>query len=309
MGAGTATFLRCLKSSLSLRNLFGGGPQTIGRRPQPAKPDPRLQINNPKCGETYRKEVSSPQFNIATVPKQNSECQAAALEVTVSPPTSKSQLLTERLSSLHSESLLVSSIHLEPKTENPCYLMDNEKFEDVHEGLDPPPNCDEIIVSSGYEYYHYNCDGVDDRGWGCGYRTLQTVCSWISSKAVSQPVPSLHQIQEILVAIGDKEKGFIGSKEWIGSVEVGLVIDKLYDIPCKILHVSNGYQFNSHIQEIRNHFLSNQSVLMMGGESDTSSKGIVGLATSCLTSDSYLLVLVREFSPLPFISFHSLFVF
>ncbi|KAF6039852.1 hypothetical protein EB796_001849 [Bugula neritina] len=84
----------------------------------PAKPDPRLQINNPECGETYRKEISSPQFNIATVPKQDSECQAAALEVTVSPPTSKSQLLTERLSSLHSESLLVSSIHLEPKTEN-----------------------------------------------------------------------------------------------------------------------------------------------------------------------------------------------
>jgi len=27
----------------------------------------------------------------------------------------------------------------------------------------PPPNCDEIIVSSGYEYYHYNCDGADDR--------------------------------------------------------------------------------------------------------------------------------------------------
>ncbi|KAF6030865.1 hypothetical protein EB796_010828 [Bugula neritina] len=93
------------------------------------KPKPEKSINNPECGETYKKEISSPQFNIATVPKQDSECQAAALEVTVSPPTSKSQLLTERLNSLHSESLLVSSIHLEPKTENPCYLMDNEKFE------------------------------------------------------------------------------------------------------------------------------------------------------------------------------------
>jgi len=36
-------------------------------------------------------------------------------------------------------------------------------LQNVHEGLVPPPNCDEIIVSSGYEYYHYNCDGVDDR--------------------------------------------------------------------------------------------------------------------------------------------------
>ncbi|KAF6030872.1 hypothetical protein EB796_010835 [Bugula neritina] len=103
-------------------------PEETEDKPKPEK-SVWLQINNTECGETYKKEISSPQLNIATVPKQDSECQAAALEVTVSPPTSKSQLLTERLSSLHSESLLVSSIHLEPKTENPCYLMDNEKFE------------------------------------------------------------------------------------------------------------------------------------------------------------------------------------
>ena len=30
-----------------------------------------------------------------------------------------------------------------------------------------------------YEYWHYLCDGFDDRGWGCGYRTLQTIASWI----------------------------------------------------------------------------------------------------------------------------------
>ena len=34
-------------------------------------------------------------------------------------------------------------------------------------------------VSGHYEYWHYGCDGFDDRGWGCGYRTLQTICSWI----------------------------------------------------------------------------------------------------------------------------------
>ena len=35
------------------------------------------------------------------------------------------------------------------------------------------------LVSGDYEYWHYGCDGVDDRGWGCGYRTLQTIASWI----------------------------------------------------------------------------------------------------------------------------------
>ena len=35
-----------------------------------------------------------------------------------------------------------------------------------------------------YEYWHYLCDGFDDRGWGCGYRTLQTIASWIIERFV-----------------------------------------------------------------------------------------------------------------------------
>lgn len=35
-----------------------------------------------------------------------------------------------------------------------------------------------------------------------------------------QSVPSLRSIQEILVALEDKEPSFIGSRDWIGSVEV-----------------------------------------------------------------------------------------
>lgn len=36
-----------------------------------------------------------------------------------------------------------------------------------------------------YEYWHYLCDGFDDRGWGCGYRTLQTISSWIIERFVT----------------------------------------------------------------------------------------------------------------------------
>ena len=35
------------------------------------------------------------------------------------------------------------------------------------------------VVRGDYEYWHYGCDELDDRGWGCGYRTLQTLASWI----------------------------------------------------------------------------------------------------------------------------------
>lgn len=54
-----------------------------------------------------------------------------------------------------------------------------------------------------------------------------TLCSWLRGQLKLQktpndvpPVPSNHHVQEILVEIGDKENDFIGSKQWIGSVEV-----------------------------------------------------------------------------------------
>ena len=28
------------------------------------------------------------------------------------------------------------------------------------------------------EYYHYGVDGFNDSGWGCGYRTCQSILSW-----------------------------------------------------------------------------------------------------------------------------------
>eukprot|EP00038_Savillea_parva_P000458 m.96261 g.96261 ORF g.96261 m.96261 type:complete len:342 (-) comp10152_c2_seq1:78-1103(-) len=34
------------------------------------------------------------------------------------------------------------------------------------------------LVLGTCRYYHYGCDGIQDHGWGCGYRTLQTIVSW-----------------------------------------------------------------------------------------------------------------------------------
>lgn len=61
-------------------------------------------------------------------------------------------------------------------------MTDLKLLKNVHLNL-PKPNDGEITlyetVQGNYEYWHYGCDGVDDRGWGCGYRTLQTIASWI----------------------------------------------------------------------------------------------------------------------------------
>ena len=63
-----------------------------------------------------------------------------------------------------------------------------------------------ISVEGDYDYLHYLYDGTNDRGWGCGYRTLQTIISWIvknvsSDIQIQKQVPSLTTIQEILVQV------------------------------------------------------------------------------------------------------------
>jgi hypothetical protein len=34
------------------------------------------------------------------------------------------------------------------------------------------------VVQGTYSYHHYRQDRVDDSGWGCAYRSLQTIVSW-----------------------------------------------------------------------------------------------------------------------------------
>ena len=33
-------------------------------------------------------------------------------------------------------------------------------------------------VQGIYSYHHYRQDCIDDSGWGCAYRSLQTIVSW-----------------------------------------------------------------------------------------------------------------------------------
>lgn len=154
-------------------------------------------------------------------------------------------------------------------------------LQDVHVGL--KDQTEDFICQGKYEYYHYVCDGVDDRGWGCGYRTLQTLCSWVKRNAGttvredSCSVPTITEIQDALVEMNDKEESFRGSKQWIGSFEVCLCLDYFYGVPCKIVHISKGCDIKQYMEELKEHFQSVGSPIMMGGETDNSSKGIMGV--------------------------------
>ena len=59
------------------------------------------------------------------------------------------------------------------------------------------------------------------QGWGCAYRSLQTLWSWFVLQGYThRPPPTHRQIQEALVEVGEERSSFVGSTHWIGSFEV-----------------------------------------------------------------------------------------
>ncbi|KAM4564582.1 ufm1-specific protease 1 [Fundulus diaphanus] len=180
--------------------------------------------------------------------------------------------------------------------EKVCQQMET-LLKNVHTGL-PDPLTGPVkrsLVKGDYLYFHYGCDGQDDRGWGCGYRTVQTMASWIhlNRSPVHNPsriAPSLAQIQRALVTMGDKPGSFSGSREWIGTFEASLMLDFLCQVPCKVVHVRGGGAELEQVavEELRQHFEKHGSPVMMGGDRDNSSKGLLGVCTG--DRGSYLLV-------------------
>ncbi|XP_075466286.1 ufm1-specific protease 2 isoform X4 [Ascaphus truei] len=122
------------------------------------------------------------------------------------------------------------------------------------------------LVQGVYSYHHYMQDRMDDNGWGCAYRSLQTICSWFKYQGYSdRPIPTHKEIQQALVDVGDKPASFVGSRQWIGSIEVQLVLDQLLGITSKIMFVSRGAELASRGRELVNHFKSEGTPVMIGG--------------------------------------------
>ncbi|XP_043793595.1 probable Ufm1-specific protease 2 isoform X3 [Apis laboriosa] len=123
------------------------------------------------------------------------------------------------------------------------------------------------IVQGLYIYYHYMQDNFDDNGWGCAYRSLQTIISWFRLQGYTEiPIPSHRVIQKCLVDIGDKPSNFINSKQWIGSTEVGFVLESLLDISVKVLCASTGEEVSSLAPNLLHHFQTQGTPIMIGPE-------------------------------------------
>ncbi len=53
-------------------------------------------------------------------------------------------------------------------------------------------------VDGTYTYHHYMQDRMNDDGWGCAYRSLQTLISWFRQNGYThQDIPTHKTIQQV----------------------------------------------------------------------------------------------------------------
>lgn len=178
-----------------------------------------------------------------------------------------------------------------------AYQFPNETYKDgylrnPHQVL-THPSLDQgkvYLVRGVYSYHHYMQDHIDDNGWGCAYRSLQTICSWFKHQGyVDRSVPTHKEIQKALVDVGDKEASFLGSCQWIGSIEVQTVLNQLLGVTSKIMFVSQGSELASKGRELANHFLTEGTPVMIGG--GVLAHTILGVAWSETTGQIRYLIL------------------
>ncbi|CAD7014287.1 unnamed protein product [Ceratitis capitata] len=178
----------------------------------------------------------------------------------------------------------------------------------VHKSLPPPTTttgaenrCVTLYTEGDFLYFHYDCDGYKDNGWGCAYRTLQTLCSWIAGKRCDTEfdtkVPSILEIQQTLVNTGDKTNDFVGSHDWIGAIEIFYALDTLYDVVCKIIHIAHHDDLKRYANVLKKYFEDFGGIIMMGGDMDAASKGIAGIHIN--GNQVYLLVIDPHFVGVP----------
>jgi len=144
------------------------------------------------------------------------------------------------------------------------------RLKNVHQALPTlaKENASLFVVRGTYDYYHYMQDSLNDSGWGCAYRSCQTIQSWYYNEGFSRkPIQNHREIQKTIYSNGQKKKGFIGSTEWIGSIEIQTVLSLYLGIDSKILHIPKGSGIleASNIQFIKDHFLNHGTPVMIGG--------------------------------------------
>ncbi len=125
---------------------------------------------------------------------------------------------------------------------------------------------EDVFVSGPYQYYHYMMQNVNDKGWGCAYRSLQTIMSWFYLNHFTNVEPlSIRDIQSALVSLGVESSSFVGSKKWIGSQEVGWILDDLLGVSCSYVSCASADDIIASAGKMVDHFKNNGSPILLTG--------------------------------------------
>lgn len=152
------------------------------------------------------------------------------------------------------------------------------------------------VVRCPLDYYHYRVDGFNDDGWGCAYRSLQLILSWFQRMGyINAPMPSLEDIQRILYEV-DPDKSskpkFVGSREWIGSFEVMMVLQHyVVGLDCTIQRMETAKDLDTNptiLRTLQTHFEKGGAPVMIGGSNYAHT--IVGIDVNVRTLDVQYLV-------------------
>jgi hypothetical protein len=129
-------------------------------------------------------------------------------------------------------------------------------------------------------YYHYEVDSFDDRGWGCGYRTVQSMLSWVAPDRVPPSIPEM----QALLNSSDR-------KAWIGVQEAVTLLDMLHGAVVEVLPLASGDQVLRHLPRLAAHFDGGGGPIMIGGGLDVYSKTVIGVRISPAPAVPEMLVL------------------
>ncbi|CAC5402969.1 UFSP2 [Mytilus coruscus] len=208
--------------------------------------------------------------------------------------------LVERRRDLHKMFCLNDDKPVFKRNNKHMFLEDLEKYGyliNPHAGLSSSGVKDgtPYIVQGLYSYHHYMQDRFDDNKWGCAYRSLQTLISWFRLQGYTEkPIPGHKEIQQALVDVGDKDPKFVGSRQWIGSMECSYVLDHLIGVTSKIMFVSAGADLSSKGRELAQHFTTQGTPIMIGG--GVLAHTILGVDFNDVTGDLKFLILDPHFT-------------
>ncbi|XP_041973133.1 ufm1-specific protease 2 [Aricia agestis] len=149
-----------------------------------------------------------------------------------------------------------------------AYSPATAKLVNPHEAINQQtkPGWRVALVRGNYTYHHYMQDNFNDDGWGCAYRSMQTIFSWFRLQGYTTvDIPSHREIQQCLVSIGDKPSAFLGSKNWIGSTEVMFCLETLLGVQSRIIFANTGSDLLNYTPELLHHFERHGSPIMIGG--------------------------------------------